>query len=134
MFGPLPFWHPMTVQRKQLFGRAPSDGARDACAGISAPTSNAKRSARAYMRCIEAMPAFVRTIVLVLLVLQMTKVGAEELLKYSELGTCLPDEYYNVNSLLCVKCSALANLVPTGDGNFLLLATRTKNKSAKRKN
>lgn len=59
-----------------------------------------------------------RTIILVLIALQ-TRVGAEELLKYSELSTCLPDEYYNVNSLLCVKCSALANLVPSSDGNVL---------------
>lgn len=60
-------------------------------------------------------------IFLVLVTLQ-SYVGAEELLKYSELGTCLPDEFYNVNSLLCVKCSALANLVPSGDGNFLVFS------------
>jgi hypothetical protein len=60
-----------------------------------------------------------RTIILLLFALH-SKVGAEELLKYSELGTCLPDEYYNVNSLQCVKCSAIANLVPSSDGNFYL--------------
>jgi hypothetical protein len=60
-----------------------------------------------------------RTIILVLIALQ-SRAGAEELLKYSELGTCLSDEYYNVNSLQCVKCSALANLVPSSDGNFCL--------------
>jgi hypothetical protein len=65
-----------------------------------------------------------RTILLVLVALQ-SKAGAEELLKYSELGTCLLDEYYNVNSLQCVKCSALANLVPSSDGNFCLFCYKT---------
>ncbi|XP_059473104.1 meckelin [Neocloeon triangulifer] len=43
-------------------------------------------------------------------------VDAEELIKFAEIGTCLPDEFYNVNLLQCSKCSHLANLVPTEDG------------------
>ncbi|XP_065347535.1 meckelin [Cloeon dipterum] len=41
---------------------------------------------------------------------------AEELLKFADIGTCLPDEHYNINLLQCVKCSSLANLVPSDDG------------------